>query len=160
MTTHDASVDAKITELNALLDRQHAALDELEAISRRQRALIEAADGPGLLALLKSRAGLLEKAEAGAATLARLRLELESVLPGREALAELHGRFGAIEAIAGRIAGRDREDEALLRHQRDRVAGELAELAMGRRAMGAYTVSGAAGGVGGVQAPRYQDRRG
>lgn len=154
MTTHEAGVEAKITELRALLDRQHAALDELDAISRRQRALIEAADGPGLLSLLKSRAGLIEKAEAGAATLARLRQELELAPPGREALAGLHDRFAAIEGIAGRIAGRDREDEALLCRQRDRVAGELAELAMGRRAMGAYTASG------GAQSPRYQDRRG
>lgn len=158
MTTHEASVEAKVTELRALLDRQHAALDELDALSKRQRALIDAADGPGLLGLLRARAGLLEKAEAGAATLARLRVELEAERPGREAMEELKERFAAIEGIAMRIAGRDREDEALLRRQRDRVAGELAELAMGRRAFGAYTPAGGERGAG-AQAPRYQDRR-
>ncbi|MFA6043440.1 MAG: hypothetical protein WC718_00525 [Phycisphaerales bacterium] len=151
---HTHSIEARITELTALLERQHAALDELDAISRRQRALIEAADGAGLLELLRGRAVLVERAEAGSVTLARLRQELDAAPPGREALSKLASRFLAVEAIAGRIAERDRHDEALLKAQRDRVAGELAELAMGRRAMGAYGPSTAA------QSPRYQDRNG
>lgn len=147
-------LEARVTELTALLERQHAALDELDAVSRRQRALIDAGDGMGLLALLRMRGVLIERAEAGSATLARLRQELETVPPGREALTRLASRFLAIETIAGRIAGRDREDEALLRDKRDKVAGTLAELAMGRRALGAYAAPP------GVPSPRYQDRRG
>lgn len=148
------TIEARITELTALLERQHAALGELDAISRRQRALIEAADGGGLLELLRGRAVLVERAEAGSVRLARLREELGAATLARDTLAALAGRFLELESIAGRIAERDREDEAILKIQRDRVAAELAELAMGRRAVGAYGPSGAA------QSPRYQDRNG
>lgn len=151
---HETEIQARVVEVGALLDRQHAALDELEAWSRRQRVLVEAGDGEGLLDLLRVRGELIERAEAGSATLARLRAQMEATPPGREALRTLAERFLAIEAMAGRVADRDREDEASLRAHMSRIAGELAELAMGRRALGAYGPGANAAG------PRFQDRKG
>lgn len=143
------------TEFVALLDREAWLLGELDSLSRSQRALVERNEGERLLAVMGERDTLLAELARAAASVDRMRAEwtrVEPALPAKQS-ADVRARLAAVTTLADDIARRDREDGAAMRARRDALAGELAGLTTGRRAVGAY-------GPAGTNAARFQDTEG
>lgn len=101
--------------------RRRSLIAELDALSRRQRDLIESDDSDGLLTLLDSRQVVIERLE-----------EMEIRRPaGVQAQP-------SDETLLATIRERDAQDQSRLVDRRDRVAAQLAELTSTRRALSAY----------------------
>lgn len=101
--------------------RRRSLIAELDALSRRQRALIESDDSEGLLTLLDSRQVVIER--------------LEEMETRRPAGVQAHA---SDEALLASIRERDAQDQSRLVDRRDQVAAQLAELTSTRRALSAY----------------------
>lgn len=125
-------------------------LGELDALSLRQKGLIEADDAVALSALVDARAGVLDALTECIAGLERRRAEWSL---GASDRARVQAAIERVAAVANGVAARDRDDAARMRARRDDMARSLAGLGTARQAAGAYA-GAAAGG------PRFQDREG
>lgn len=154
MTGTQNNPGAWYAEFVALLDHEAWMLGELDSLSRGQRAMVERDDGEGLLAAMGERETLLAELTRAATTVDRMRGEwpqFEAALTHQQT-ADLRMRLAAVTTLTDGIARRDREDGAAMRTRRDALAGELAGLTTGKRAVGAYGTAAAA--------PRFQDTHG
>lgn len=141
-----------VVQLEVMLDQRLRLFERLDALSRRQSALIEVEDYEGLL-------GVVAEREEVVATLAALDEDC-----GLDAMADVVASAGeesqrAIEAKADRlaeleasVAARDESDLRSLEGRRAAMSRQMREVDVGRTALGAY------GGVT-AESPRFQDRR-
>lgn len=150
--------EAAVSVYRAIVERldAHGVLFErLNALSLSQGALIDSDDTDRLLSVLGERQAAIEELDASGRELEIIRAKWEALLPQMESSwrSDIAARLESITQLAGTIARRDEADRQRLSAARGRVAAELAELSIARRAAGAY--AGAAG-----VAARYQDRQG
>lgn len=139
-----------------LLETQTSLYGQLDALSDRQRTIIDEDDADRLLAVLGERQTIVDR-------IAMTNRDVEPVRAAWERLlervrsdwrADIARRLEGLSVLAGRIARRDDEDRQRLASKRDAIASELASLATGKKAASAYGRP-APGGA----APRYQDRQ-
>lgn len=152
---HRSEADVWFAEFVRLLERHQGLLGQLDALSHRQRSLIDADDAEGLLLVLRDRQSLIDTLLGEQAMVDRMREDwrkVEGALP-ESCVAAVRERLEAIAALHDAISSRDEEDQASLRRRRDQVASELADLGVSRRALGAY-------GGPPAPSPRFQDRKG
>lgn len=140
-TTPTTPVDAG--GLVALLGEQEAMLRELDALSRRQRGLVEQGEMEALAALLEVRAGLIGRMSRNVAVIDAGRIGAD---------AEAERALARIAALAGEVAARDAEDAHVLGARRDAIGRELAGLGRSRRAANAYAMPAP------LPEPKFQDR--
>ncbi|KAA0216653.1 MAG: hypothetical protein DYG94_08935 [Leptolyngbya sp. PLA3] len=138
--------------LNALTQ----AYGQLDALSQRQQALIDAGDMDRVLALLGERRALVEQVERAAPgfDVGRRAWEENADTLSEAQNAELARRVSAIERMASDIAERDRRAGEVLVRQRDNLAQEMAGLGRVSSALSAYRPRTDS------PAPRFQDRKG
>lgn len=138
------------------LDTLTQAYGQLDALSQRQQALIDAGDMDRMLALLAERRTLVEQIERAAPGFDRGRRAWEehagSLSEGQNV--ELARRVSAIERMGSDIADRDCKAGEVLARQRDHLAEEMAGLGRASSAISAYRPGVA------QPAPRFQDRKG
>lgn len=136
-----------------LLRDQIDLLGRLDAVSHRQRALINGEDADALLNLLDERQGIVERLE---------QLHQESqpfrdrMTGDQPAIAErdrraIEEQTAAVSALARAIMQRDEQDQQRLAQRRTQIAAELAAVAGARRATAAY-------GGPRPERPTFQDR--
>lgn len=137
------------------LDAHGVLFEKLNALSLSQSGLIDANDTERLLSVLGERQAAIGELDASRRELESVRTRWEGLLPQMESSwrSDIAARLESIAQIATAITRRDEADRQRLSAARGRVAAELADLSIARRAAGAY-----AGGAG-VSA-RYQDRQG
>jgi hypothetical protein len=150
MPMADAHTEAR--EVEILLQRQQELFSQLDAMSQRQSALIEAQDTDQLLSVLAERQAVIERIAETSARLEPYRASWDAVMrgldePGR---ARVRRRIDVLSDLAERVAKRDEADRAMLEERRDAVAGEITQINRGRGAVAAYG--------GKPQGPRMQDR--
>lgn len=156
----DAALKTRLGEgwrgaLDALISRQVDLYGELDALSGRQRALIDEGDADRLVGLLGERARIVEAIAAAAERLepfTRVWAEVETALDETE-LRGVQRRLEAVAKLAETVARRDAEDGEAIKERRDELADRLAGLGRSRSAMSAY-----AGPV--RTGARFQDREG
>lgn len=145
-----------IERFERTLDALTRAYGQLDALSRRQRDLIDAGDMDRLLALLSERQTLvieIERASPGFDLGRRLWEERAESLPLARAN-ELRRRVRAIEQMAQDIAERDKQAALELGRLRDDLSGQMAGLGRANAAVSAYRPANESAG------PRFQDRKG
>lgn len=141
--------------LSRVLDEVQGLCAELDVLSRRQGAELDSGRAEEAAQVVEARGRVVGQLAACAAELGADAAGFERVLEGVPAglAARAREQAARISALVGEVLERDREDRVLLERERDRVAGQLAEVGKGRSAIGAYG--------GGVQTdPMLQDRRG
>lgn len=145
-----------LERLEHVLDVMTGAYGQLDALSRRQRDLIDRGEFDRLLALLTERQSLVVALEEAAPVLDHSRKiwQERADCLSETKNAELSRRMQAIEKLALDIAERDRHSSQELDRLRDQVADELAGLERGNAAITAY------GGKSKLVNPRFQDRKG
>ena len=138
-----------------LLEQQHALVDQLDQLAKRQAEFIERCATDQLMDLLGRRQNLIDQFTSSQGELARLTQGLDDRL--QQATAAQRDRIkGLIADIGERLAGvmqRDEQDQASLRSSRDAIKQELSSLGHARQARGAYV------NAKGHQ-PRFADRKG
>lgn len=139
-----------------LLESQTSLYGQLDALSERQRAVIEEDDPDRLLAVLADRQTIVDRIAMTNRDMEPVRTawerSLERVRPDWRA--DVARRLEGLSVLAGRIARRDDEDRQRLETRRNAVAGELAAMTNTRRAVNAYGKPPTPGTT-----PRYQDRQ-
>ncbi|MCL4220526.1 MAG: hypothetical protein KJZ65_04065 [Phycisphaerales bacterium] len=132
------------------------AYGQLDALSQRQQALIDAGEMDRMLALLTERRTLVEQIERAAPGFDRGRRAWEehagALSEGQNV--ELARRVSAIERMGAVIAERDRKAGEVLARERDRLTEEMAGLGRASSAVSAYRPGA------GEPSPRFQDRKG
>jgi len=152
---HRSEADVWFAEFVRLLERHRGLLGQIDALSHRQRSLIDADDAEGLLQVLRDRQSLIDALLGEQTMVDRMREDwrrVESSLP-EECVETVRERLESIASLHDAISQRDEQDQASLRRRRDQVASELADLGVSRRALGAY-------GGPPAPAPKFQDREG
>lgn len=142
--------------LEHTLDVMTGAYGQLDALSQRQQALIDAGEMDRLLALLTERQSLVIALEQAAPILdlgRKLWEEHANHLPEAKNT-ELTRRMRAVEKLACDIAERDRQSSRELDRLRDEVADQMTGLGRGNAAISAY------GAKPKTASPRFQDREG
>lgn len=144
-----------LPRLGRLLDEQLALAGTLDEMSREQTQTLAAGDAEGVLEIVCERDGIVQR-------MADLAVEVEPFVRRMGSLASqmhpedrtaLRARLDRLDEMLGAIEERDAADRAVLESRREALGRDLATLAKGRHAHGAY------GGDGGV-APLFQDRQG
>jgi hypothetical protein len=159
-TTHNTTQAATIAEcharLVALLDAQVALLGQLDALSQRQTALVDAPDVEPLLGVLGERDEVIDALTVAEREVRSLRGPWEAAHGSlsEQQRAEVPRRLEAVASLASQITARDSADQARLHARLSGVASEIAGVASSRRAVSAY------GGAGSPQGPKFQDRQG
>lgn len=140
--------------LRMLLEEQETLFLRLDALSKRQRGLVEDEQTDELLRVLSERERVLEGIEASSQELRPYRARWETVLAeaGVEQRERLSGQVDRLGELARVIAARDDADRRLMEERRNRLADEIAGAKRGRGAVSAYGAGGAAA------EPRFQDR--
>lgn len=158
MTTQSTgafAVPIDFGRLRRLLDEQETLFVRLDALSKRQRALVEEERTDELLRLLTERQTVIDAVGGIAREVQPYRDRWEAVLA--EASAEQRERFSEqierVAELASRVAARDDADRKLMEQRRDTLAGELAGAGRARGAVAAY-----GGGKAGRPAAKFQDR--
>lgn len=143
-------------EFEQALNTLTAAYGQLDALSQRQQALIDAGDMDRMLALLTERRALVDQVERAAPGFDRGRRAWEQHADSLSEAqnAELGRRVSAVERMGSAIAERDRKAGEVLARQRDSLAEEMAGLGRASSAISAYRPNAA------EVAPRFQDRKG
>ncbi len=144
--------------LSRVLDRQCDLYRELDALSERQRSLIEAGQTDELLSLLAERGEVVGALEQAAAEMGPLQAALDAVLADGPDLDEstrsgLRAQVVVVRDLAAQVATRDAEDQKRLLEQREALSGRMRQTANGRGAISAYGK-----GLGEERGPRFQDR--
>lgn len=140
--------------IEALLGRQQALFDRLDALGQRQSELIEGDEADGLLELLSERQRLIDGIAEVSGLLEPFKSRWAAVmeeLPGAQR-ERVRRRLDALAGLTARIAQRDEADRQNLERRRDAVAMELAQVSRGRGALAAY------GGGRPVSGAKFQDR--
>lgn len=138
--------------LEAALDRRLCLFERLDALSRRQAALIELEDYEGLLVVVGEREEVVSEIVAfargeGVALDDAARALAACSQVKREAL---QAKVNRLEALETAVADRDEADLAVLRGRRDAVAEQLRDVSAARSALGAYARRESTG-------PKFQD---
>ncbi|MDX9910884.1 MAG: hypothetical protein RBS39_03530 [Phycisphaerales bacterium] len=141
-----------------LVRTQCALYEELLALGAKQRELVHAGDGAGVMEVVTRRGAIIER-------LAALQGEADArggidACVARESrgmpgiAAEVARHRARVAEIGARLARDDAEDIESLREASGEVAAELDRVGSGRRAVGAYSGAGSGAGMA-----RFQDRR-
>jgi hypothetical protein len=147
----DANPDGWLATLHAMVEAQRAVLGQLDALSLRQGALIDAGEGEALLVLLAEREAFVNDAVARAAAIDEHRASAPS-LSGAVAH-EVGVMLDGLAALARQVAERDAADARRLRDVQDRIAAEVAGSVKARSALSSYAPAN-------EPAPRFQDTQG
>jgi hypothetical protein len=154
--TDQNSPESVYRALVRLLESQTALYGQLDALSERQRAVIEDDDADRLLSILGERQTIVDRIAMTNRDLEPVRVAwerlLERVRP--ECRSDVARRLEGLSVLAGRIAQRDDEDRRKLESRRNAIAGELASMNTSRRAVSAYGRPAAP-----PASPRFQDRQ-
>jgi len=135
----DLETNVSADRLIQMLERQRELVVQLDRIAEGQMALIDAGESDALLGLLGDRQEIMDELAAGQDGLTGL----SEGLRGRDDVGE--GQRTRITRLVDeigdrltRIVGRDEQDRARLRTNRDRAAEELSGLRTARQAQRAY----------------------
>jgi hypothetical protein len=144
--------------LSRVLDRQRDLYRELDALSERQRSLIEGGQTDELLSLLAERGEVVGALEKAAAEMGPLQAALDAVLADGPDLDEstrsgLRAQVVVVRDLAAQVATRDAEDQKRLLEQREALSGRMRQTTNGRGAINAYGK-----GLDTARGPRFQDR--
>ncbi|MCP3903352.1 MAG: flagellar protein FlgN [Planctomycetes bacterium] len=142
-------------ELLAVLERQHALVEELAGLASRQAALVERRQTDALLALLDDRERIITQFTRSQAEMTRFTEDLDTRLGAvddaeRTRIQTLMGQIG--DRLT-EVMQRDAEDQQVLETARGEVKSELSTLNRSRQARHAYQ-------GGGPGANRFADERG
>jgi hypothetical protein len=142
----------EVREVEILLQRQQDLFSQLDAMSQRQSALIEAQDTDRLLAVLAERQSVIDRIAETSVRLEPYRASWDAVMKGLDepGRARVRRRIDVLAELAERVAKRDEADRAMLETRRDAVAGEITQINRGRGAVAAYGQQ--------QNGPRMQDR--
>lgn len=145
------TADEWLATLRAVVQSQREVLGQLDALSLRQGALIDAGEGEALLVLLAEREAFVSDAVARARAVDELRARAPALdaLQGQEVRAMLDG----LAMLAQQVAERDAQDAQRLRGVMNRVAEEVAGSVKARSALSSYAPARA-------DTPRFQDTQG
>lgn len=124
--------------LLALLDEQREALMALDLARPERRALMASQDASGLLALLARRDAMVARLGMAARSGRAAQRQWESSPQPEWRLREVQQRLDMLTAMHARVLEGDIEDQSLLAARREEIARELAGVANGRKANGAY----------------------
>ncbi|MEN0019323.1 MAG: hypothetical protein AAF747_00405 [Planctomycetota bacterium] len=153
----EAGGERLASRLRDMIGRQTAAFEQLDVLSQRQAAMIEARDADALLGLLGERQVLVDEITGIGEELGPFRERWDAVL-GRLSPAEraaVGDDIQSLQDLASKVAERDAADRSNLERERDETAKRLSGVAQGRAAVAAYGTPGRPG----AQA-RFQDREG
>lgn len=133
-------VKGRVEALERLLAEQVELLGQVDALSQRQRGLVEARDTGRLLGLLAERGRLLERLAASSAALSPYRASWAETVAGvePERARAWEERLERIARASRAIADRDGEDGALIEGARRELLERLGGFGLGRAAMSAY----------------------
>lgn len=138
-----AGVPPWAAELLRLYDSCNAALGQLDALSQRQRSLIDMEDPEPLLALMTQRQHTAEALARDAAAAGKIRAAHaadERRLPA-EMRRLLEQRAGGLAGVAQSVMQRDEEDRRLMETRSAAIRQEMNTLGHGRRAVGGYATN-------------------
>lgn len=139
-----------------LLESQTSLYGQLDALSDRQRAIIEEDDADRLLSVLGERQTIVDRIAMTNRDLEPVRSVWERILERVRSdwRADVAKRLDGLSVLAGRIARRDDEDRQKLAARRNAIAGELASMTTTKRAVSAYGQASPDS-----RAARFQDRQ-
>lgn len=143
-------------DLVALLQEHRGLYEQLDELSRRQSALIEAEETDPLLTVLAERQAIIDRLDHANRKLAPARQTWDRVGPEFSADDREHVRLliDEVTRIAVGVAARDEQDRRRMESRRDEMADEMMSLNKSRRAFTAY------GAPAGPVGARFQDRQG
>ncbi len=141
--------------LGRVLDEVQRLCAELDLMSRRQSAELDAGRPEEAAAVVLERSRLVSRLGDAARELGGDAPSFERVIAGVpvEMATRAREQAAAIASIVGEVLARDAEDREMLAAERDRLTKELAGLGRGRSAVAAYGGSAAPGAT-------MQDRKG
>ncbi len=150
-----AAQGLRADRLSRVLDEVQRLCAELDEMSRRQGAELDAGRAADAAAVVEERSRLVVRLGEAASELGPDAAAFERSLAGvpESLAARARDQASLIAAIVGEVLARDREDRALFEGERERLAEEMAGIGRGRSAIGAY-------GSGESPGPMMQDRRG
>ena len=150
---------ASADELIRVLTEQQELVDRLDQLAGRQAALIQSGECDALLDLLAQRQRIMDRFLAGQDGATELNRKVRDAANWDKGNIDAATRrrisslIDDISSSLGRIVGRDEEDKALLRTNRDRTGEELTGLRTARQAQRAYVTPRR-------RTPRFADRQG
>ncbi len=151
-----SSPESVYRALIRMLETQTSLYGQLDALSERQRSVIEEDDADRLLSVLGERQTIVDRISMTNRDIEPIRLAwerlLERVRP--ECRSDVARRLEGLSVLAGRIARRDDEDRQKLESRRNAIATELAGMNTGRRAVSAYGKP-----AGPTSSARFQDHQ-
>jgi len=129
-----------IDQLEAVLANQQDITTAMAGMIEKQRALVEAGDAEGLLALLSHRQQLVDRLIASQDALGESLAAAERSLPGadRERKSRIEAALSAIQSQLADIMERDKLDQEWLERGRTQTRGELGKLDVMHKAHAAY----------------------
>ena len=130
--------------LLAVLEEQHALVEELHGLADRQAGFVREGRIDALLGLLTRRQTIIDRFLVAQDELARLTDDLDAHLRGadRDRRARMKSLVDTVGSRLQEVMARDEEDRTALETARDTTRGELASLGSARQARDAYRTTG------------------
>ncbi len=148
--TH-AQLTPPLARLAESLDHEIDLLQRLDALSRRQSAMVDSPEAGAVLGILRERETLVASIRDADEQAERLKREVRGHEPRPGFGAEIDARIARVAAMLDAISRRDRDDRRRLEEQRAGIVAEMRSLAARQTAGRAYAPAGAT-------PPRFEDR--
>ncbi|MEM9167005.1 MAG: flagellar export chaperone FlgN [Planctomycetota bacterium] len=136
-----------------LIQTQAGLYQELEALSERQHAYVQANQTDAVITVLGQRQAVIDRISAVSADLAPFQAGWDRHIEGmpESVRSSVRASLSQVQASLRRISERDEQDKAVMEARRRTVGDQLSDLRRSDQAVQAYVGKSAKG-------PRFQDR--